>query len=106
MKEDTSKSQVQITFPQERIAEFCRRHHIKKLAVFGSALRSDFRDESDIDVLVEFEPDHVPGLAFFTMQDELSGILGRKVDLNTPQCLSRYFREKVLQEAVVQYGEG
>lgn len=101
MNNDTPKSQAQITFPQERIAEFCRRHHIKKLAVFGSVLRPDFRDESDIDVLVEFEAAKVPGLAFFAMQEELSGILGRKVDLNTPQCLSKYFREKVIKEAVV-----
>lgn len=106
MKKDTPKPKAQITFPKETIAEFCRRHHIKKLAVFGSALRSDFRDESDIDVLVEFEPGQTPGLAFFAMQEELSGILGRKVDLNTSQCLSRYFRDKVLQEAVVQYAEG
>jgi uncharacterized protein len=97
---------AQIHLPQGRIAEFCRKHHIKKLAIFGSALRPDFRADSDIDVLVEFEPDHVPGLAFFAMADELSAILGRKVDLNTPQCLSRYFRDQVLQEAVVQYAEG
>jgi predicted nucleotidyltransferase len=105
MQEDMLNSQAQIAFPRERIAEFCRKHHIKKLAVFGSILRPDFRADSDIDVLVEFEPEHVPGLAFFAMADELSEILGRKVDLNTPQCLSRYFREKVLQEAVVQYVE-
>jgi uncharacterized protein len=103
MKKDTPKSKVRISFPKERIAEFCRRHHIKKLAIFGSALRSDFRDDSDIDVLVEFEPGHIPGLAFFAMQDELSEILGRKVDLNTPNFLSRYFRDKVIQEAEVQY---
>ena len=93
-------------FPKDRIAEFCRKHHIKKLAIFGSVLRPDFRDDSDIDVLVEFDPDHIPGLAFFGMEEELSGILGRKVDLNTPQCLSRYFRDEVLQEAIVQYVEG
>lgn len=97
---------AQISFPKERIAEFCRKHHIKKLAIFGSVLRSDFRADSDIDVLVEFDPDHIPGLAFFAMADELSEILGHKVDLNTPQCLSRYFRDKVLREAVVQYVEG
>ncbi|MEJ2672393.1 MAG: nucleotidyltransferase family protein [Deltaproteobacteria bacterium] len=96
-------SQVQVLFPKERIAEFCRKHHIRRLAVFGSILRPDFRDDSDIDVLVEFEPDHVPGLAFFAMEEELSEILGRKVDLNTPQFLSKYFRDKVLKEAVVQY---
>ncbi len=106
MKKDILNSQAQAPFPKERIAEFCRKHHIKKLAVFGSILRSDFRADSDIDVLVEFDPDHIPGLAFFAMADELSEILGRKVDLNTPQCLSRYFRDKVLQEAVVQYVEG
>ena len=106
MKNDPPKSEVPILFPKEKIAAFCRRHHIKKLAIFGSALRPDFREDSDIDVLVEFEPGHIPGLAFFTMQDELSEIMGRKVDLNTSQCLSRYFRDKVLQEAVVQYAEG
>jgi predicted nucleotidyltransferase len=106
MKKDIMKSQAQISFPKERIAEFCRKHQIKKLAIFGSALRPDFRADSDIDVLVEFEPGQVPGLAFFAMQEELSSMLGRKVDLNTPQCLSRYFRDRVLQEAVVQYGEG
>ncbi|MBM4294431.1 MAG: nucleotidyltransferase family protein [Deltaproteobacteria bacterium] len=106
MEKDILKTKVHIFFPKERIAEFCRRHHIKKLAIFGSVLGSDFRDDSDIDVLVEFEPGHVPGLAFFAIQDELSDILGRKVDLNTSQCLSRYFRDRVLQEAVVQYGEG
>ncbi|MDD2902461.1 MAG: nucleotidyltransferase family protein [Syntrophales bacterium] len=106
MKKASKKSKVQVPFPKDKIAEFCRRYHIKKLAVFGSVLGPDFRADSDIDVLVEFEPDHIPGLAFFAMEDELSAILGRKVDLNTPQCLSRYFRDKVLQEAVVQYGEG
>ena len=103
MKKDTPKFQAQIPFPKERIAEFCRKHHIKKLAIFGSALRPDFRDDSDIDVLVEFEPGHIPGLAFFSMEDELSEIIGRKVDLNTPNFLSKYFRDKVLQEAEVQY---
>jgi hypothetical protein len=106
MNNDTLNSQPQIAFPKERIAEFCRKHHINKLAIFGSVLRPDFRVDSDIDVLVEFDPDHIPGLAFFAMADELSEILGRKVDLNTPQCLSKYFRDRVLTEAVVQYVEG
>ena len=92
--------------PKDKIAEFCRKHHIRKLAIFGSALRPDFRDDSDIDVLVEFEADHVPGLAFFAMEHELSEMIGRKVDLNTLQCLSKYFRDKVLKEAVMQYAEG
>jgi predicted nucleotidyltransferase len=105
MKKASKKSKIQVPFPKEEVAEFCRRYHIKKLAVFGSVLRPDFRSDSDIDVLVEFDPDHIPGLSFFAMEDELSAILGRKVDLNTPQCLSRYFRDKVLHEAVVQYAE-
>lgn len=103
MKNDAPDSKAQVVFPKDKIAEFCRKHHIKKLAIFGSVLRPDFREDSDIDVLVEFDPDHIPGLAFFSMQDELSEILGRKVDLNTPNFLSKYFREKVLQEAEVQY---
>jgi hypothetical protein len=86
-----------------RIAEFCRRHHIRRLAIFGSALREDFGPASDVDVLVEFEPGHVPGFAFFEMERELSDILGHKVDLNTPQFLSPYFRDQVLAEAEEQY---
>ncbi len=88
---------------REKIAAFCRTHHIRRLALFGSVLRDDFRPDSDVDILVEFEPGKVPGLAFFAMQRELSGILGRKVDLNTPQCLSRYYRDKVQAEAEAVY---
>lgn len=87
----------------QKIAEFCRRHHIRKLAFFGSVLRDDFGPESDVDVLVEFEPGHVPGLALFSMEEELSRILGRKVDLNTQGFLSPYFRDRVLSEAEIQY---
>ncbi|OGX06797.1 MAG: nucleotidyltransferase [Omnitrophica bacterium RIFCSPLOWO2_12_FULL_50_11] len=94
---------AKISVDREKIAEFCRRHHIGRLALFGSVLRSDFRPDSDVDVLVEFEPGHVPGLDFFAMQDELSQILGRKVDLNTPGFLSKYFRDRVLAEAETQY---
>lgn len=89
--------------PQEKIASFCRKYYIRKLALFGSVLRNDFRPDSDIDVLVEFFPGHVPGLAFFTMETELGEILGRKVDLHTPQFLNRRFRDKVMAEAEVQY---
>jgi uncharacterized protein len=92
-----------IAIPKEQLADFCRRHHIRRLALFGSVLREDFGPDSDIDVLVEFEPGHVPGLAFFEMERELSTLLGRKVDLNTLGFLSKYFREQVLAEAVVQY---
>ena len=89
--------------PDETIRDFCRRHHIRKLSIFGSALRPDFRSDSDVDVLVEFQPNHTPGLAFFDMEAELSELLGRKVDLNTPGFLSRFFRDRVLREAEVQY---
>jgi uncharacterized protein len=94
---------ARISVSQEKIADFCQRHHIQRLAFFGSVLRDDFGPESDVDVLVEFDPAHVPGLSFFRMENELSQILGRKVDLNTPQFLSRYFRRQVLAEAEVQY---
>jgi uncharacterized protein len=94
---------TKIPIDRQRIAEFCRRHHIRRLAFFGSVLRSDFGPESDIDILVEFEPGHVPGLAFLSMEEELSKLLGRRVDLNTPGFLSPYFRDRVLAEAEVQY---
>ena len=97
---------MKLALPQDEIAAFCRRHHITRLALFGSILRDDFGPESDVDVLVEFETGHVPGLAFFAMQDELSAILGRQVDLHTPQFLSPYFREQVRAEAQVQYVAG
>ena len=91
--------------PGEEIAAFCRRHHIRKLSVFGSVLRDDFGPDSDIDVLVEFEPGRTPGFfRLFDMEEELSAMLGgRKVDLRTPEDLSRYFRDRVMAEAVVQY---
>ncbi len=88
---------------REKVGDFCRKHHIRKLAFFGSDLRDDFGPESDVDVLVEFEPGHTPGLAFFAMEAELSEILGWKVDLNTQKLLSRYFRDRVVAEAKVQY---
>jgi predicted nucleotidyltransferase len=97
--------QVRITLPAKEIDAFCRRHHIRRLAVFGSALRDDFGPDSDMDVLVEFEPGHTPGLAFFAMQDELSQILGRPVDLNTPEFISPAFRKQVQQEAAVVYDQ-
>lgn len=89
--------------PKEKIVEFCHQHHIRWLGVFGSALSESFGPDSDIDILVEFEKGHEPGFAFFDMQDELSQIIGRKVDLNTPNFLSRYFRDAVLKSAEVQY---
>lgn len=91
--------------PRGDMAEFCKRNHIRKLSLFGSALRSDFHPDSDVDILVEFEPEHVPGyIRLAGMELELSEILGgRKVDINTPQCLSRYFRDEVVASARVQY---
>jgi uncharacterized protein len=94
---------ARIAIDRSALAEFCRRHYLRRLALFGSVLRDDFGPDSDVDVLVEFEPGDVPGLAFFEMQDELAAILGRKVDLNTPGFLSRYFRDEVLAEAETQY---
>ena len=85
------------------IERFCQKHHIRKLAFFGSALRDDFRPDSDVDVLVEFEPGKAPGLAFFSMERELSRIIGRKVDFHTPGFLSRHFRDDVIKQAEVWY---
>lgn len=92
-----------IEIPAEAIRDFCRRHHIRKLAFFGSILSDAFDAESDVDVLVEFEPGHTPGFAFFAMQAELSDLLGRQVDLQTPNFLSPYFRHEVEQQAHVHY---
>lgn len=96
---------ARIFVDRQKIVELCRRYHIRRLAFFGSVLRNDFGPESDVDVLVEFEPGYVPGLAFFSIEEELSRILGRKVDLNTPGFLSPYFRDQVLAEAEVQYAQ-
>jgi hypothetical protein len=97
-------TRARIDIPNEKIAEFCRRNHIKRLALFGSVLRDDFRPDSDVDVLVEFEPEARVGLLTLAgMEIELSELLGRKVDLNTPGFLSRYFRDEVLAEAEVRY---
>ena len=90
--------------PIEKLEEFCERNHIKKLAVFGSAIKGTLHADSDIDILVEFEEDHIPGLITFCgMQNELSDMIGREVDLRTPQDLSRYFRHEVEKTAEVQY---
>ena len=93
-----------ITIDSEVIAEFCQRWQIQELALFGSVLREDFSSESDIDVLVKFLPEARIGWEFIDIQDELTEILGRQVDLQTYQSLSRYFRDEVLQLAQVIYG--
>lgn len=97
----TTPSRLQLD--REAVAQFCRRHHVRRSALFGSVLRDDFTPQSDVDVLVEFEPGHVPGLAFFSMEAELTALVGRRVDLNTPGFLSRYFRDEVLAEAESLY---
>jgi len=98
-------SKTQIEVPREKLAEFCRRYHIRRLAFFGSVLRDDFRQDSDVDVLVEFEPGHVPGFALIRMEDELSALLnGRKVDLVTPKFINRRLRDTIFSQMEVQYG--
>ncbi len=93
---------------RDSLATYCRTHHIRRLSLFGSVLRPDFRPDSDIDVLVEFEPEHLPSLfGIARMERELADLFGgRKVDLRTAEDLSRYFRASVLAEAEVQYAQG
>jgi len=95
-----------IAVEREKVAEFCRRHHIRRLSLFGSVLRPDFRPDSDVDVLVEFQPGRVVGLIRLAgIERELSGVIGRKVDIRTAADLSRYFRDDVLAKAEVLYAE-
>ena len=96
---------IKITLSEEKIAAFCKKNHIRMLSLFGSVLRDDFSSDSDIDFLVEFEAGKTPGLIGLSrMERELSEMFdGRKVDLRTPQDLSKYFREDVLARAEVQY---
>jgi predicted nucleotidyltransferase len=95
-----------IRVPKKKLEQFCKQNHIVRLALFGSVLNDSFGPESDIDVLVEFEPDHVPGFAMIRMQSELSLILdGRKVDLVTPKFLNRRIRDQVVTDALVQYDQ-
>jgi predicted nucleotidyltransferase len=96
-----------IQLPREQVAEFCRKHGIRRLSLFGSALTDRFGPDSDVDLLVEFEPGAVVGyLALAAMEIELSQLVRRKVDLRTPAELSRYFRDDVVRTAEVQYATG
>lgn len=96
--------ELPIEIDRERIAAFCRDHHLTKLALFGSVLTDRFGPESDVDVLFEYDPEHVPSLfGVARMERELSDILGRKADMRTPQDLSRHFRDEVVSNALVQY---
>ena len=93
-----------ISIPSEEITQFCQRYHIQKLSFFGSVLRTDFSPESDIDILVEFDPKYIPGLIRLSvMEQELSNIFQRKVDLRTAEDLSPYFRQEVIDSAIIQY---
>ncbi len=97
---------AKIRLDDERVAEFCSRNGVRKLALFGSVLREDFRPDSDVDVLVEFQPGHAVGyIGLAAMERELSALVGRRVDLRTPGELSPYFRDEVVGSAVVQYAE-
>ena len=91
----------------ERLRAFCQQNHIKKLALFGSVLRDDFRPDSDVDILVEFEEGTRIGyFGLAELEMALSRLIGRKVDLRTPAELSRYFRQEVVEGALVQYATG
>lgn len=101
------KRRKNLKIPKDKIAEFCVRNHIRKLAVFGSAIRDDFTPQSDVDVLVEFDSGHVPGfIKLAGMEIELSEIVGHKVDMRTAEDLSPYFRKEVVQSAEIQYAQG
>ena len=91
------------TFDQSKIAAYCRSNGIRRLELFGSAVRADFTEDSDLDLLVEFQPGTRVGLSFFRIEGELSDLFGRKVDLNTPSSLNRHFRDRVLRETQTLY---
>jgi hypothetical protein len=92
-----------LAYSSTRIRRFCQKHHIRKLSFFGSVVRDDFGPDSDIDILVEFEPGPTPGLGFFTIESELSRLLGMRVDLQTVKFLSPEIRQHALSEAVTAY---
>ena len=94
---------IPLRFSRRRLAQLCRRYHVRALRLFGSLLRPDFGPDSDVDVLVEFEEGFIPGLGFFALEAELTTLFGRAVDLNTADFLSPYFRRQVLTEAVPLY---
>lgn len=98
-----SSIQSRISTSREQLVRYCNRHHIRRMSLFGSVLRRDFGSESDVDILVEFDPKHIPGLEFVRMREELSQLLGRTVDLRTPASLSPHFRAEVLREAELVY---
>ena len=95
-----------ISIPTEKVQAFCQRNHITKLAFFGSVLRDDFTSTSDLDILFEYHPEHIPTyLKIAAWEIELTDLFNRQVDLRTPAELSKYFRQEVLNEAVICYDE-
>ena len=102
------KEKLPIKVPQPALDDFCQRNHIHLLAFFGSVLREDFGPDSDVDIIVQFEPRYVPGLISLAgLELELSEMFGgRKVDLNTPGFFKPSLRKRIMAEAVVQYGQG
>ena len=97
-------AQTKIDIPIKKISDFCQQHHIRELALFGSVLRDDFGPESDVDVLIEFEPEaHVGYQRFFRLQDELTTLLGREVDLFTPNSLKPFARDSAVKSKSVIY---
>jgi len=93
-----------VELSDRQIQDFCRGHHIRRLSLFGSRLKGSHRPDSDVDLLVEFEPEHIPSMfGMARMESELTDLLGKRVDLRTPGDLSRYFRQEVLDTAEVQY---
>lgn len=97
---------IRLTVPKEQLARFCKANHVRRLSFYGSVIRDDFTPDSDIDMLIEFEPGSRVGLIKMArMENELSEILGRKVDLRTPGDLSRYFRQDVIESAEVGYAK-
>lgn len=103
MLRSTTMTDLLRAVDREKLTELCRRHGIRRLAVFGSAARGELRPDSDVDLLVEFEPGRPVGLRFVTVADDLTDLLGRTVDLNTAGFLSPHFRDRVLREAVTFY---
>jgi uncharacterized protein len=104
MTSDGHPMSPHLSIDRSALSELCQRHHIVRLSVFGSVLRDDFRPDSDVDVLVEFQPDHVPGLKFLSIERELSQLLqGRRVDMVTPKFLNARIRDHVLQSAEALY---
>ena len=98
-----AKHNIPIEIDEDAIKHLCQRYCVCKLSLFGSVLRDDFHDDSDVDVLVEFEPGRTPGFEFIDIQDQLSEIIGRRIDLNTPKSLSHYFRAQIIDSAKVIY---